>query len=248
MIALILSYGLFTYSAFAGWWLSMTGTALILLCSFLIWKKPFLKHIGLHINIKTIIYSVFLAAIIAACSFFIMRNIADRHNIDISIAGWPNYFHDIFYVLNEEIVLGSILLFAIVAKGKTHPVVASSVLAVLFALIHYVSYRWFFDDRGIIGAVTLVTLFLVGFIRNSLILQTGHIGYSWALHFGWIIIMFGSMHTEINTGLRVTEPARFNLYLGSVQMCVISFVMALFILMYLIKKPRPLPPELQQLV
>ena len=237
-MALVMSYGSFTYSAFAGWWLSSAGTALILLCSYLIWKKEFLKNIGLQLKVKTIINAVFLAAIIATCAFLLMSNIADKHNIAISYTNWRDYFHDIFYVLNEEIVLGSVLLFALVRKGKIHPVIASTGLAVLFALIHFVAYKWFFTEKGIIGMVTLVTLFLVGFIRNSLILQTGHIGYSWALHFGWIIVMFGSMHTDMNTNLRVAEPVRFNLYLGSVQLCLISLIAAFLILMYWIKKGR----------
>ncbi len=94
-------------------------------------------------------------------------------------------------------------------------------------------------DRAVIGISTLITLFLVGFVRNSLIIQTGHIGYSWALHFGWIAIMFGSSHTDLNTNMLVTEPEGFNLYLGSTEMLIISIIMAGFFLAYWIKKYSP---------
>ena len=73
-------------------------------------------------------------------------------------------------------------------------------------------------------------------MRNSLILQTGHIGYSWALHFGWMVVMFGSKHIDLNSNLRVTEPERFNLYLGSIEMLGISIVLAGLSLTYWIKK------------
>jgi hypothetical protein len=164
-----------------------------------------------------------------------MKYIANKHNVQISFTNWRNYYHDIFYVLNEEIVIGALLLFALVNKRKIKPVIASVGLAAFFALIHFVFYKWIFKDRGIIEASTLTTLFLVGFVRNSLIFQTGHIGYSWALHFGWIIIMFGSMHIDLNSNLRVTEPERFNLYLGSIEMLIISIIMAGLSLTYWIK-------------
>ena len=138
-------------------------------------------------------------------------------------------------------VIGSILLFALVNKRKFQPIIASVGLAIFFALIHFVFYKWIFRD--ILGISTLTTLFLVGFVRNSLILQTGHIGYSWALHFGWMLVMFGSMHTDLNTNLRVTESERFNLYLGSIEMLIISTLIAGLSLAYWIKKYSSTPKK-----
>ncbi len=86
------------------------------------------------------------------------------------------------------------------------------------------------------GISALITLFLVGFVRNSLILHTRHIGYSWALHFGWMTIMFGSMHIYSETNLRLTELERFNTYLGSVWMVIISALAAGLTFMFGIKK------------
>jgi hypothetical protein len=117
--------------------------------------------------------------------------------------------------------------------------VASICLAVVFSLIHYIFYRWIFADKGILSISTLITLFLVGIVRNSLIIHSGHIGYSWALHFGWIAIMFGSSHTYLKTNMYVTEPERFNLYLGSPEMLIISIVMAGVFFAYWIKRYNP---------
>ncbi|MBN2708477.1 MAG: hypothetical protein JXR46_05480 [Calditrichaceae bacterium] len=233
-----LSHIFFSYYFFGGWWNSSVGTILILLFSYLIWNKDFLKHTGLQLDFKTIARSIILAGIIAICALLIMKYIAAEHDVVISYTSWRDYYHDIFYILNEEIVIGSILLFALVNKRKFNPLTASVGLAVFFALIHFVFYKWIFNDKGILGVLTLTTLFLVGFVRNSLILQTGHIGYSWALHFGWMIIMFGSSHIYSNTTLRVTEPERFNLYLGSIEMLIISIIMAGLSLLYWIKKHR----------
>ncbi|MBU1013493.1 MAG: hypothetical protein KKG99_10845 [Bacteroidetes bacterium] len=224
-ILLGLSYGLFTYYLFGGWWNSSVGTLLILLFSYLIWNKDFLKQIGLKLDLKTIVKALILAGLVLICSLLLMKYIANKHNIQISFSNWGNYYHDIFYIINEEIVIGSISLFALVNNYKIKPIIASIGLAVVFALIHFIFYKWFFDDKGLIGITTLISLFLIGFVRNNLILQTRHIAYSWALHFGWMAIMFGSMHIDMQTNLRVQEHERFNLYLGSIEIVIISIIL-----------------------
>jgi len=236
---LILFYVLFSYSFLGDWLYSSIGSLLIIFLSYLIWGKGFLKQIGLQLNLQTVIKAIILSVIITTCSLLIMKYIGNKDNIRIEYYNWRDYYHVMFYVLNEEIVIGAILLFTLVNKLKFRPVVASLCLAVLFSLIHYIFYKWIFADRGVLGISTLITLFLVGFVRNSLIIQTGHIGYSWALHFGWIAIMFGSRHTNLNTNMYVSEPESFNLYLGSTEMLIISIIMAGFFQTYWIKKFSP---------
>jgi hypothetical protein len=214
------------------------GTILIILFSYFTWGNDFLKHIGLQLDLKTFARSLILSVLVILCAFLLMEYIAAGDNVLIKVTNWRNYYHDIFYTLNEEIVLGAILLFALADDRKIHPVIASVGLAVFFSLIHFVFYRWVFNDRGIIGIPTLTTLFFIGFVRNSLILQTRHIGYSWALHFGWIAVMFGSWHVDMDTNKYLTEPARFNTYLGSAEMLIISGVLAILFAVYLVKKTQ----------
>ncbi|BDX39484.1 hypothetical protein CYCD_28390 [Tenuifilaceae bacterium CYCD] len=151
----------------------------------------------------------------------------------IQIADWRDYYHDIFYILNEEIVLGAIILYYLVNKQRIKPIIASVELAIAFSLIHFVFYKWIFNDKGIIEITTLITLFLAGFIRNNLILHSGHIGYSWALHFGWIVIMFGSFHIYSDSKNPLSEPEKFNAYLGSTEMLVLSLALAICSLIYM---------------
>lgn len=236
---LFLIYVLFSYSYLGDWLYSSIGSLLIIFLSFLIWGNGFLEKVGLQLNLQIFVKSIILVVIIAGCSLLILKYIGNKNDIRIEYYNWRDYYHVMFYVLNEEIVLGAILLFTLVYKWKIRPIVASICLAVGFALIHYVFYRWVFADRGILGISTLVTLFLVGFVRNSLILHTGHIGYSWALHFGWIAIMFGSRHTNLNTNMYVSELESFNIYLGSTEMLVLSIVMAGIFFAIWIKKYNP---------
>ena len=236
---LILIYVLFSYSFLGDWLYSSIGSILIIFLSFLIWGNGFLEKVGLQLNLEAFVKSIILLVIIVGCSFLIMKYIGNKNNIRIEYYNWRDYYHVMFYVLNEEIVLGAILLFTLVYKLKVRPIVASICLAVGFALIHYVFYRWVFTDRGVLGISTLMTLFLVGFVRISLILCTGHIGYSWALHFGWIAIMFGSRHTNLNTNLYLSELESFNTYLGSTEMLFLSIIIAGVFLAYWLRKYNP---------
>lgn len=236
---LILSYISLSYLPVFGWWYSSVGTALIIFFSYLLWNKLFLKNIGLLLNLKTVIQSLLLAAIVVVCSLFVMKYIAAKHHVTISYTNWREYYHDMFYVLNEEIVMGAIILLVLAPKRKIPPMIVSMGLATFFALIHFVFYKWIFLDRGTIEITTLLTLFFVGFVRNNLILQTGHIGYSWALHFGWMAVMFGSLHYAQDKNIRLGELVRFNTYLGSVQMLIISGILAGCSL-YWMKKHMPM--------
>ena len=238
-LSLIASYLLLSYYALGGWWNSSAGTLLIILFSYLVWHKDYTANTGLKTGLKTVILSIALAAIVIFCSFMVMKHIAAGYNVTIQATTWKNYYHDIFYTLNEEIVLGAIILFWLTRRKKIRPLWASTGLALVFALIHFVFYKWIFLERGIIGVSALGTLFLIGFLRNSLILVTGHIGYSWALHFGWMAVMFGSNHLNRETGIALEDYEKFNVYLGSPIMVMITAVLAASALAYLIwKKPQ----------
>lgn len=223
---IIITHLAFSYYFFKDWWYSAIGTALIILISWFIWKKDFLKNIGLKIKISTTLTSVALAGIMLVLSYYISGYIAGQHNVQILFTNWRNYFHDIFYTLNEEIILGSLLLFFCIKKLKTHHLFISAAVAVIFSGIHFVFYKWIFLQSGIIEPLTLTTLFMVGFMRNNLIITFGHIAYSWAFHFGWMAVMFGSYHYYTISEKGLSEPERFNMYLGSYEMLIISILLA----------------------
>lgn len=233
---LILSHVLLSYYFLGGWWISSIGSVLIILFSYLIWRSDFLKVIGLTIDFKIVAKSLILAGIVTICSLLLMKHTAHKQNVIIQFRDWRDYYHDIFYIINEEIVLGAIILYFLVNRRKLKPIIASAVLAIGFSLIHFIFYKWIFNDKGIIAITTLITLFLIGFVRNNLILHTGHIGYSWALHFGWMVIMFGSLHIYSDSMNPLSEPERFNTYLGSIEMLTVSLILALGSLIYMKRK------------
>ena len=230
---LISFYLLFSYYYFNGWWYSSIGTALILLFSYLLWGKETLRVTGTKISFKIFMKTIALAIVIVCGSILLIQHIGHQHQVAIHFTNCRNYYHDIFYILNEEIILGGIPLYFLIRKGKIDSLLATAALALFFAAGHFIFYRWIFLQRGMLGFTTLVTIFLIGFVRNSLIVINGHIGYSWALHFGWMMVMFGNRLYHVGTNISLTEPERFNMFLGSPEMVSISLVLAVVSFIYL---------------
>ena len=220
------SYFLFSYYVFDGWWYSSIGSVLIIIFSYLIWGRNFKNVTGLGITLRILAKAIILAALIIIFSIIIIKHTASKNGVCIQYTGFVNYYHDIFYILNEEIVLGGIAIYLLREKCKLGRFTTSVALAMAFSLIHYIFYRWIFLESGIIKAETLLVLFLVGYIRNNLIIKYKHIAYSWALHFGWMVIMFGSCPCWINSGERLAEYECFNMFLGSDLMLILAGILA----------------------
>ncbi len=213
---MILSYLLFSYNIFNGWWYSGIGTVMVVFFAYLLWRNDFLYRIGLKMNYPILVTTLLLMIILTGAGFGLLKYLATRNGVVIQYSGYRNYIHDLFYTLNEEIILGAVLLNWVRERfRKMHPSAVSVIVAILFAFFHYLFYRWIFLDRGILTLFTLTTLTMVGILRNNLILTTGHVGFSWALHASWMAIMFGTYHYQAGNLEALHEFERFNLYLGS---------------------------------
>ncbi|MCP5061285.1 MAG: hypothetical protein GY936_02325 [Ignavibacteriae bacterium] len=68
---------------------------------------------------------------------------------------------------------------------------------------------------------------MVGIIRNNLILKFGHVGYSWALHFSWVAIMFGCSFYDPMSKVPLSQTERFNSLIGNEITIGISIVLGI---------------------
>lgn len=236
---LFLSYLSFSYYYFKGWWYSGLGTMLIIFFAYLIWRDDFLFRTGLKISGRVLAASIILVIFATAGAYILMNSIASENSINISYSTWKNLIHDGFYTLNEEIILGAILLGCIRRKFTAlHPVWIALMVALIFMIFHYIFYRWIFTDRGILKGITLVSLLFVGILRNNLILTTGHVGFSWAFHVGWMAVMFGCYHSQTMEDRGLSELERFNLYLGSPKAIIIVTIIMLITFLFYFRKPK----------
>ncbi len=233
---MILVHLVFSYYYIPWFFSAAIGTVLIIILSAFAWPKNYKYWIGFQINNKGILISVIAFLILLAGSLVLIKFIAEANNIRLIKGNYKDLIHTLFYTLNEEIILGALLLKGIQYRLRKSPEWLIAVgTAFIFVIIHFVFFRWIFLNKGNLTLLTLLSLFAVGIVRNNLILKTGHIGYSWALHFGWIYVMFGYSHFDQTRNVFLTDFERFGIYLGDLRILVVCLVLVILSFM---KWPR----------
>ena len=229
VIAIIISYLGLNYLPVFGWWISMIGTFFIIFFGRKAWSKNYLQRLGIPQSTLQYFISIVLLIVFLLVTFSLIMTIIYERNYGFEIANNYKIVHIFFYTLNEEIVLGALLLFSLSNKyDKINPIFISIIVAFVFAIMHYIFYRWVFqgEARGILSYFTITTLFVIGVLRNNLILIAGHIGYSWAIHYSWMLIMFGCSIYLKENNILLTETERFNVFIGNRTTFIFALVIA----------------------
>jgi hypothetical protein len=216
LVCLMLAgYVFFTYSSIGGAQAAALGSGAIVLCATLAWPERWMEYLGLKGFGKTVWLALVLFLGTGGAAFFLMRFISESGGVGFGFdpAGLAPALAQIpFQSLNEEFVLGALLLLAVKRRFPRLPLPAVSAAAALaFSLLHLAFYavvaEW---NRGPLAAITLANLFLAGVIRNNFILYLDNVSAAWAVHCGWNLVFLGPFVLS-----PLNEPARFNLYLGS---------------------------------
>jgi hypothetical protein len=235
-LGLIIAYVLFSYGA--RWWQPALGTVLIVCMARALWGTQSVARIGLKLSRHELFPTGLWLGIVILASWWMVTTIAMGHGVAVFPGTWKDYFHGFFYTLNEEMVLGALLVLTCIERWRLPMGAISGLLALAFALVHFVFFKWLFCNNGLIQPDTLAALFFVGTLRNNLIIRFRHIGYAWALHFGWIAIMLDSPQIAVKTSEWLTEIERFNLYLGSAEMLALSGALAFGSVFLLLQRPQ----------
>lgn len=215
IVLLLLSHFFLSYDFNGGWWHSLVGLAAILLFGFMIWGKEFFWVSGLKPSRKELLGSVSAAIVFTGISAGIMLFVAAKANVTIRPASLTHYIHNAVYIVSEEMILGAVMLYFLIKRFKISPLTASLAFAIVVSLAHLVLYKFYFRDKDFLEPITLITLTLAVFVKNNLIIRYRHIGYAWAIHFGWMAVMYGSEHYYGDSIQLLTDLEKFNLYLGS---------------------------------
>lgn len=143
------------------------------------------------------------------------------------------YLYYIPQVFNEEMIVGALLLNSLKNRFKSiNDLSISAIVALVFCLMHLVLYRFRpIQAQELLSFVTLISLFLVGLIRNQLILRTGKITYSWAIHLSWNFMFFQNFMIQSN-GENASEPRRFNLIFGDFRVMIMIFIITFFVIFW----------------
>ena len=144
----------------------------------------------------------------------------------LELLPWSSLYTATFacQALNEEIVLGALLLFGL-ERWIPHRILLTLVVSAVFSGLHFLLYRVGGMQHALLPA-TLLTLFAVGVLRAGSVLQARHIGYAWALHAGWNLVMFNGRWQDTESGGTLMEPAVFDALLGSRPLTLLSVIAA----------------------
>lgn len=220
------------YSAVSGIMVSGIATLLILIFSRLAWRRGWLTRVGLRMSAIDLFFSFLLLCALNGVAIPLIlaisrsKDICFTSHLSQGLTIW--YLSGPFQVLNEEIVLGALLL-----KGlkrlmqKFRPAVISIMAASLFSFGHFITFTYLFSKKDSLSLLTLFSLLLAGIIRNNAILSTGRIGYSFAIHFSWNLAVFGGRFVSGTTATNLGESRVFNLILGNPLFFVLALVATL---------------------
>jgi len=218
---LVCGYPLLTYRLFGSWWVAMTGTLLIVGLARMAWPADWRQRTGLCIPRRAALAVLLAYLTCAALAFGLISRAAASRDVAFSPVWELEGFgfaiaHSAAQTLNEEMVLGALLLNAVTVWWKRpRPILVSVSVAAAFALFHLAFYGLRPEgavNMGLLGAPALAALFGIGVLRSNLILGCRHLGYAWAIHFGWNTIFLNSAYVLGKQSLN--EPQMFDLVLG----------------------------------
>ena len=246
VLLLLFIHLLMSYNASIFPWRALLGSVLLIAIGRLVWPAEWKDRFGLRIPSRDIILSIVQAPILMILLYWIIWVIASGQGILYQPPFTrhcllsPVYAHTLGQTLNEELLFGALFLYAIRQKfPQSHSLVVAALVASGFSLLHYVFYRWMVISQygGILTIGTLFVLFVIGLLRNTLILKSGHIGYSWSLHFSINLIGLTAGYT-FGSGKKLIEPEIFNLILGAPAAVFLSiFILAACSVSLLRKRP-----------
>ena len=234
-----------------GWNLSLLASILILLIFRFRDPNDWKQKLGIDFKTKDWIAFLITTTTILIVSYYLVDFLSNASGFDFKpkIINYKYYssltarffpiFGDYFYYIpetfNEEIFLGAFLLLGLERNFKKLDTNIFTIgLAIIFSLMHQAMYRWSPAQSGMLLTMqTILTLFFVGILRNVLILKTGKIAYSWAIHLSVNLIFFQGYFINQTTEQFAEEPERFNIIFGNMTIMLITGLLAFLSLIWL---------------
>jgi hypothetical protein len=234
-----------------GWHFSLIATVFIIFLMKVRDPNDWKQKLGIDFTFKDILSFVLTAILLVVVSFFVVSFVTSRYS-DYSFqpqllhyqtyfgsdfpfaAVLSNYIYYIPETFNEEMLIGAFLLFGIQRKTSLPPSVIAALVAFVFSFMHQALYKWSPVQPGtLLTTGTIFTLFSVGVLRNVLILKTGKIVYSWAVHLSFNLIFFAGFYVHNVNQSFASEPEKFNIVFGNPLMVFFCGSLALLSLLWL---------------
>lgn len=234
-----------------GWMFSLLSTILIIYFMRIRDPENWNQKLGINFKRKDIWRFVITTTLLSILAYFIVDYVSmlDGYNFKPKLFYYKTYlgsnypFHYIlanylYYIpetFNEEMLIGALLLMGIERKfKKLDKNYIAIIVALIFSLMHQGLYKWSPVQSGeLLTLTTILTLFFVGILRNSLILKTRNIALSWAIHLSFNMVFFSGLFINIKTEKFPSEPEVFNIVFGNLTMLTITGLLALTSIIWL---------------
>jgi hypothetical protein len=198
------------------WWLSALGTVLIVAIATVLWKKDFKEFLGLDFSRNSLLITAIATFGVMILSALLFRRLSANNFFLVSSCSSLMYLHIAFNTLNEEMILGSLILNLFTKQLYWLKNLTASILVALFFVLFHFGLSWLaLSQMPLMAVTTLLALILLNFTRNNLILLTGHVGFSWALHFGIMVTLFSCTFTVSTTGALLSEANLSDIFFGN---------------------------------
>ena len=234
-----------------GWFLSIFASILIILIMRFRDPESWKRKLGICFQkfdfLKFLIITVLLVVISAALISYLAE--IQNYSFKPEICFFRDYYSNstpfhrilagyIYFIpetFNEEILVGAFLLLGLQRSiKKLNPTIIAVSIALFFSLMHQTLYVFSsMQFKTSLTLLTLFSLFFVGVLRNVLILKTGKIVYSWALHLSFNLVFLPGFFINKSTGEIANEPQRFNIVFGNYPMLILTGILAVASLVYM---------------
>jgi len=224
-----------TYNPHWGFWISAAAACLILLLARFAFGETWRDRLGIAVGVRGRLVFLATLAVTVPVAAVLLRHMAARSGLEASLTPVLDRPGGIafttFQTLNEELVVGALLLLTLDRRHPGRRGVIGVAVAAVFALLHVALYAS--PHQRLLGAtpvtlapLTVLSLFLVGIARNNMILARGDIAMAWGLHLGFNVPFLVGSIFDPATGASPTEPARFDAVFGHVPMVAALAVLA----------------------
>jgi membrane protease YdiL (CAAX protease family) len=217
LMALLLAAALMPWPLLLGpgnWWAFILASAAIVAALRLLLGRQWASLAGLALPPAHALLVVMAFVAVATASQVLLPLVYEAAALKAKSPSLAEQVGFLFQALNEEIVLRALLLGFLVHFARSAALVSLGA-AFLFALAHFLLYRFSNPMHWALSMSALATLFLAGVAMNNLYLAFRHIGFSWALHAGWNVVWLPAAFYDATTNAPLHEPQIFDRVLGS---------------------------------
>jgi hypothetical protein len=222
------------------WWAYVLATVAIVAALRLLLGQGWADIAGLNMPLSNVFVVVGAFVVVATGSEILLPIVYRATGLNVTAPGIEEQAGFLFQAFNEEILFRALMVGFLVRYASSSFAVSIGV-AFVFAVAHFILYRFSNPMHLALPITSLATLFFAGVAMNSLYLAFGHIGFSWALHGGWNVVWLSASFYDAATHVRLAEPQIFDRVLSSPILVVLAFSIA--ILSFLIQCGRRRQPS-----